>query len=186
MSENQGEPTQFILNLKDKANLLVFYENQDYAKSLEMHFLRLGLASGQAVLYFSSQTIQDMENGLISAGIDIESFKERNLLRIFSTTTLESKQIRHIIEDFAKNSQKLDSFARIIIHRQNLSSKQYRNLELFEGFLDSLYQKHDVSILDSYDAEAVPDARFMQNIIRMHDHTIFAPSFGNGIVIKTK
>lgn len=84
MSESQGDPTQFILNLKDKANLLVFYEDQEYIKSLEMSFLKLGLGSAQAGLYFSYQTIQDIENDLVSAGIDIEFFKERNLCRFLA------------------------------------------------------------------------------------------------------
>lgn len=186
MPENQGEPAEFILSLKERANMLVFYEDQEYIKSLEIFFFKSWLDSGKAGLHFSSQSKAETDNDLVSAGIDVESFKKRNLLKIFSTTTLKLKQIKDIIEDFVKNAQKLGCSARIIIHHQDLSLEQYHSLESLEDFLSTIYQKYDISILDSYNVETISDAKFMQQLIRMHDHVIFAPSFGNGIVIKTK
>lgn len=186
MSENQGEPAEFLLDQRERANILVFYEDESYAKHLEMIFLKIGLVGSQAVLYLSPLPIESIERNLVSAGIDIESFRERKLLDVFSTATLSLKQYSGIIEKFAKKAEKLDCSARITIHHKSLAPEHFDDLEMLEYFLDTAYQNYNVSIFDSYDAEIISDVKLMQQMINLHDHAVFAPSFGKGVVINTR
>lgn len=184
MSQNEGEPTKFIRELKDKANLLVIYEDQSYCKSLEFLFLDIGLKCGQACLYLSCEPIPNTEASMVSAGIDVVSFRTNNKLQIHSTTNQKKEQIIKVIEDFVRNAEKRTS--RIIIQRDRFSTEQQHDLILIEEFMQTLFRKYDISVLNSYNAEFVDNVKFMQKIINMHDYTIFAPDFGKGIVIKTK
>lgn len=180
----EGEPAEFIQNLTEKANLLVLYEDADYARSLEFLFLKGGLERGQPCLCIFFQPAQDIEKGLALAGIDLEPAKARGLLQIFGSAALNPKQLKDVVAGFAKNAQKPSIPARIVIHHKDYLMSH--NAVLLEEFLCSMYSKYEVSIMSSYDSEAIPDANLMHQLIRLHDHVMFAPSFGKGLVIKTR
>ncbi|HWP78683.1 MAG TPA: hypothetical protein VNL34_03420 [Candidatus Nitrosotenuis sp.] len=180
----EGEPAEFIRNLAEKVNLLVFYENADYVKSLERLFLMRGLDENQPCLYVSSQPIQNIEKELDLAGFNVEYLKTKDLLKIFGNAVLNLNQANDIMVNFIKNAQKLGSHARIIIHHNDYLMPQ--GSMTLEDFSSTLYRQHDVSILSSYDVESILNTDLMYQLIRLHDYVMFAPSFGKGIVIKTQ
>lgn len=180
----EGEPADFIRNLAEKVNLLVFYENIDYIKFLEGLFLKLGLDENQPCLYVSSQAVQNIEKDLNLAGLNVEYLKTKDLLQIFGNAILNLDQANDIMVNFIKNAQKLGTHARIIVHHRDYSMPQ--GPMLLEDFSSTLYRQHDVSIMSCYDVESILNTDLMRQLIRMHDYVMFAPNFGKGIVIKTQ
>ncbi len=106
LSQNEGEPTKFIRELKDKSSILVFYEEQKYAKSLGFLFVDIGLRVGQTCLYLSCETTPSIKADMVSGGINVAHFKTNNL-RIHSTTNQKRDQITKTIEDFVRDDKKL-------------------------------------------------------------------------------
>ncbi|MBI5146365.1 MAG: MEDS domain-containing protein [Thaumarchaeota archaeon] len=184
MTQNEGEPTKFIRELKDKSSILVFYEDQRYAKSLGFLFLDMGLKNSHVCLYLSCEATQDVEADMASAGIDVSSSKENNSLKTYNVTNHRKDQITKLIEEFVKNAKNHTS--RIIVQHDRFTRAQQHDLLLIEEFIQTLFERHDVSVLNIYNTEFMDDAKFMQQIISIHEYTIFAPDFGKGIVIKTK
>ena len=184
LTQNEGEPTKFIRDLKEKSSLLLFYEEPKYARSLGFLFLDMGLKSDQLCLYLSGEPVHNMEKDMIAFGINVTYFKNNNRLRIHSITNHGKDQVASTIEDFMANAK--NHAARIIIQRDRFSREQQRELLIIEEVVHTMFEKYDVSVLHIYNTEFMDNAKFMQQIINMHNYTIFAPDFGKGIVIKTK
>ena len=182
MSQNEGEPTKFIRELKEKASIVMFYEEQKYATSLGFLFLDVGLRDGQACIYFSSDSTSNAEAAMASDGISVAD--HRSILRVHNMSGQKKDQIANTIEDFVKGAR--GRTVRITIHHDRFTREQQADLLLLEEFLLELFESHDVSILDIYNTEFMDNAKFMQQIINMHEYTIFAPDFGKGIVVKMK
>lgn len=183
MTQNEGEPTKFIRELKDKSSLLVFYEDQRYARSLGFLFLDMGIKNGHVCLYLSCEPTQDTEEDMASAGIDVASSKAGNSLKIYNIANQKKDQITKIIEEFVKNAK---DHSRIIVQHDRFTRAEQLDLLLIEEFIQTLFDRHDISVLNIYNTEFMDDVKFMQQIISIHEYTIFAPDFGKGIVIKTK
>lgn len=174
---------KFIRELKEKSSVLVFYENHSYAKSLGFLFLDVGLKSGHACIYLSCEAAQDVESGMASAGIDVATSKSKNSLKVYNVTNQRKEQVIKLIDEFVKNT---DGHSRIIIHNDRFTRAQQSDLLQIVEFVQELFEKHDISVLNIYNTEFTDNSKFMQQIINMHEHTIFAPDFGKGIVIKMK
>jgi hypothetical protein len=183
LAQNEGEPVKFIRELKEKSSVLIFYENQGYAKSLGFLFLDIGLKSGHACIYLSCEAAHDMESGMSSAGIDVATFKSENSLKIYNVTNQKKEQVIKIIDEFVKSAR---GHLRIIIHNDRFTRAQQSDLLQIAEFVQELFEKQDISVLNIYNTEFMDNSKFMQQIISMHEHTIFAPDFGKGIVIKMK
>jgi len=183
LTQNEGEPTKFIRELKNRSSVLLFYEDQSYAKSLVFLFLDIGLKSGDMCLYLSCEAVQDTEADMASTGIDVAFYKEDNNLKIYNMSNQRKDQISKLIEEFVKNAK---DHSRITIQHDRFTRAQQHDLLLIEEFIQTLFERHDISVLNIYNTEFIDDAKFMQQIISMHEYTIFAPDFGKGIVIKTK
>lgn len=183
MTQNESEPAKFIRELKDKSSLLVFYDNQSYAKSLGFLFLDMGLRNGHVCLYLSCEATQDVEADMASAGIDVAGYKASNSLKIHNITNHRKDQISKLIEEFVKNAKE---HSRIVLQHDRFTRAQQQDLLSLEEHIQALFEKHDVSVLKIYNTEFLDNAKFMQQIISMHEYTIFAPDFGKGIVIKMK
>jgi len=183
LSHNEGEPVKFIRELKDKSSIIVFYEEQNYAKSLGFLFLDIGLRDGQMCLYLSCDAIPDAEAGMASAGINVAIFKASRL-RIHNMSNQKKEHITKTIGDFVKTAKNHTS--RIVIHHERFTKEQQSDLLLIEEFIQALFAKHDISVLNIYNTEFMDNAKFMQQIINIHNYTIFAPDFGKGIVVKIR
>ncbi|HEY8110716.1 MAG TPA: MEDS domain-containing protein [Candidatus Nitrosotenuis sp.] len=183
MTHQEGEPTKFIRDLKDKSSLLVFYDNQSYAKSLGFLYLDIGIKSDHVCLYLSCEAVQNVEADMASAGIDVASAKANNSLKIHNITNHKKDQIIKLIEEFVKNAKE---HSRIILQHDKFTRAQQQDLLLLEESIQAMFERHNISVLKIYNTEFLDNAEFMQRIINMHEYTIFAPDFGKGIVIKMK
>lgn len=161
----------------------MFYEERDYAKSLGLLFLDIGLRAGQACLYLSPDTLPNSEASMVGAGIDAAQYADGSL-QIHSITGQKKDQATKIIGEFVKGAKGRAS--RIVIHHDRFTREQQQDLLLVEEFMQGLFEAGDVSVLSIYNTEFMDNAKFMQQIINVHDYTIFAPDFGKGIVVKMR
>lgn len=181
MSDAEGEPTKFIRQLSDKANILALYEDINYARSLEFLFLRQGLDSGESAAYLSSQSTHASEKHMSLFGIECSQFRDH--LHIFSTA---NKKREHLVKTIDEIVETYKHPMRIALQHDVFTPDQYGDLLFIEHYLTSQCVKDSVSVMVSYNTEFLSDAKIMQQIINLHDYVIFAPTFGKGIVVKTK
>jgi len=182
LSETEGEPSKFIRDLDERANILVLYEDIEYSRSLEFSFIRNGLEDGQRGIYLSPQDAHSSEKLMGMHGIKPKFFKNESLW-VLSTSNKKREHIIKTIDDFVKKQRYL---TRIVLQHDMFSPEQYGDLLLIESFLASKFEKSDISIVVSYNAEFLSDASLMQKIINLHDHVVFAPTFGKGLVVKMR
>lgn len=183
---DDGEPTKFILELKEKANLLLIYDDARYAEFLRCLFLKSGLNLGCSCLYLSSNSIQNVEKYMIMHDIDVNEFRANGRMQIFNASIRNIEKIIDTLDKFLKNNTITNNQARIILQIDEITGDQQKNALLIESRITAASEKNNISTLSSYNAEFFGDARIMQQIINMHDYAIFAPSFGKGIVINTR
>lgn len=183
---NDGEPTKFMLEFKEEANLLLIYDDTRYADFLRCLFLKLGLSLGCSCVYLSSDSIQTVEKRMIMHGIEVDKFMADNRIQIFNASIRNVEKITDILNKLLKNHTRSGGQIRIILQVDEMADDRYKNALLIESRITAASEKSNISVLSSYNAEFFGDAKIMQQIINMHDYAIFAPSFGNGIVINTK
>jgi hypothetical protein len=131
----------------------------------------------------SPDAVPNAEASMESAGINVAECRG-DRLQIHSITIQKKDQITRIIEEFVKGAKNRES--RIIIHHDRFTREQQPDLLFIEEFMQGLFERHDVSVMSIYNTEFMDNAKFMQQIISIHDYTIFAPDFGKGIVVKTR
>lgn len=183
---DDGEPTKFIREIKEKANILVVYEDTEYSRSLELLFLKMGLQEGRIGLYLSSENAHVMERHVSMSGIDPAFTRSYERLQVASTSGKKMEMTASMIENFVENAKKRNMPARIIMRNDEFSEEQFHDLIQLESRMMSLFEQSEISVLSSYNAEFLSDANIMQRIISMHDYVVFAPTFGKGMVVKTK
>lgn len=178
----QGEPAKFIQDLKEKASLVMFYEDTAYSKSLEYMFLKLGLENGHKGMYLLRDTVKNVESHAVLSGTDPTMF--RNQVQVFNISGKKWEQIVRALESFT--SAQKETPTRIVLQNNEFATEQQHDLIHIESILSEIYEKSNTSVLVSYNAEMLSDAGFMQQVINLHDHVVFAPTFGKGLVIKTR
>jgi hypothetical protein len=185
-SVDDGEPTKFMQDLKEKANLLLIYDDTRYAEFLKCLFLKSGLNLGGSCMYLSSDSIQNVEKRMIMHGIDVDKFRTNDRMQIFNASIRNVEKITDILDKFVKNRTRSNDHVRIILQADEITDDRHKNALLIESRVTAASEKSNISVLSSYNAEFFGDAEIMQQIINMHDYVIFAPSFGKGIVINTR
>jgi archaellum biogenesis ATPase FlaH len=179
-STDDGEPTKFMLELKEKANLLLIYDDTRYAEFLKCLFLKSGLSLGGRCVYLSSDSIQNVEKRMNMHGIDVDKFMANNRIQIFNASIRNIEKITDILDKLLKNNTRSDSQVRIILQADEISDDRHKNALLIESRITAASEKSNISVLSSYNAEFFGDAGIMQQIINMHDYAIFAPPLGRG------
>src|SRR5213594_2554059 len=75
-------PIKFLDNLPLNSHSVLLYDDKKYAELVTSHYISKGLERGESCVYLTFEDPRKIERRLSKSGIDVESFKRRNLLRV--------------------------------------------------------------------------------------------------------
>jgi hypothetical protein len=82
ISKQEYQPLRFLDGIDDNKHLVLIYDDPEYRKIIEYRFIENGLRKGINSIYFTHGDVRSIENEMKTYGIDVEHYKEKNLLQI--------------------------------------------------------------------------------------------------------
>ena len=76
-------PVKFLDRLEGNNHLVLLYDEQKYADLIIARYLQNGLVKGESCIFFTPDEPEKIEARLSAQGIDVDSYKKKNSLRIF-------------------------------------------------------------------------------------------------------
>lgn len=77
-------PIKFIDKMEGNNHIVLLYDNEKYADLVIARYLLNGLQKGESCIFFTSNEPESIEGRLFAEGIDVDSYKRTNSLRVFS------------------------------------------------------------------------------------------------------
>jgi hypothetical protein len=77
-------PLKFLDRMVGNNHIVLLYDDQKYADLIIARYLLNGLEKGESCIFFTGDRPEAVEARLSAQGIDVDSYKRKNSLRIFS------------------------------------------------------------------------------------------------------
>ena len=76
-------PIKLLDKMEGNNHIVLLYYNENYADLVVARYLLNGLQKGESCIFFTSDKPETIEERLFAKGIDVDSYKRTNSLRIF-------------------------------------------------------------------------------------------------------
>jgi hypothetical protein len=76
-------PIKFLDKMEGNKHIVLLYDNEKYADLVIAKYLLNGLQKGESCIFFTSDKPETIEERLFAKGIDVDSYKRTNSLRVF-------------------------------------------------------------------------------------------------------
>jgi hypothetical protein len=191
-------------------HIVMFYEEPEYAKLVQMRFLDDGLRRGECCIYF----VQDEQDRLFTHmemtgyGIDVDSYARKGLLQLYNKKNIQDlESFKHALGRIKKDtaekffnyhrqsSQMLPPIRGVDLSISHASpdgdSGPQRVAATVELQIERFF--HNEALLsfngawmcpyhlDNIDAQM--DKKWMEDVLNHHDAVLFLPKLSNGIAL---
>jgi KaiC/GvpD/RAD55 family RecA-like ATPase len=192
-SLKDSKPIKFIDDLKDKRHIVLFFEDSEYAKIIQFHYIKDGLEKGYACIFTANEAQDEdiIKQEMKDFGINVESYEKKNLLHFFKVpdpkTTVDGISLKlygdliKLFEELSKNT-----FVRTtgtwILNVDSIRDIE-KILEIEEAAHNEI-KNFNVQALCLYCTQGLKEKSrgdLIQSIIKCHNAAIFASSIGKGI-----
>jgi hypothetical protein len=85
-------PLKFLDAMEKNKHTVLLYDDEKYAGLIITRYLLNGLQNGESCIFFTPDDPRMVEARLAAGGIDVESYKQKKLLRIFHTEQSDSNK----------------------------------------------------------------------------------------------
>lgn len=101
-------PMKFVDQMERNKHILLLYDNQKYAYWIIGRYFHIGFAKGESCILYTYDRPEIIEKQLSAGGIDVNLFKQKNLLRIYEIERPEDNKhdVPHIIDQIREESKK--------------------------------------------------------------------------------
>ena len=90
-------PIKFVDTMEEKKHIVLLYDNEKYADLVIARYLLNGLQKGESCIFFTSDKPETVEERLFAQGIDVDSYKRTNSLRIFSIERSDTNKLDALV-----------------------------------------------------------------------------------------
>lgn len=175
-------PLQDVDNLLEKNHSMVLYDNEEYGKLVKYRYLENGLKKGEHSFILTHDDVNSIENEVASFGIDVDFFKQKNLLHIHKLENIMDPQ-DDIIQGLKDSIKQITTglkppyrfIGRII---SDVSSKEDIEKELkIEHEFHSHFDDYDFSFLCTYNVNNIESTRlskWLEGLLANHHNLIYA------------
>src|SRR5437870_13282623 len=84
-------PMKFVDQMERNKHILLLYDDQKYAYWIICRYFHNGFTKGESCIFYTADRPEIIEKQLSAGGIDVNLFKQKNLLRIYEIETSENK-----------------------------------------------------------------------------------------------
>ncbi|CUR52106.1 protein of unknown function [Nitrosotalea devaniterrae] len=180
-------PIRYVDSLEKKQHILLFYEDQEYARIIEFRFIKNGLDSQENCIYVTDEDSGQVVLKFLSYGIPLHYFQSGKLQVI---------QIRNMFTDKNEITSRSKKDAEMILGQlippfrivgrivPNVSTINGMSVELeFERKTHDCFEESRGSIMCTYDLSKIEKTqrkKWMEDLRQNHHATIYATKFGEG------
>ncbi len=182
-------PVRFLDNLPPNSHSVLLYEDKKYAELVTSHYISKGLERGESCVYLTFGDPTRVERELSKSGIDVESSKQRNLLRVYTIKRSDVNRgnpydnLRKVIRESTIGLRPPYRFYRNFVPVEK-SLKGMKLELLYEQLLHQNFKSLDLSLMCRHDlSEIEKSARtdFVETLLRNHHQVIYASEPENAI-----
>ncbi len=181
------DPSVFVDNLGSGKHVVLFYDDPNYGRLLEFRFIKNGLLKGEGCTYLTYEEAGLVEKQMTDNGIDVEKFKQKNLLRIYQVPKMnEPAGVTKIVEKiWDEILQAHKSPFRVAGQPMPAAvTEEYLEAQLaIERAVVARFNGQG-SVLCSYSVEniePVKHGKWLSSLLKMHHDAVFAIKSRGGI-----
>jgi hypothetical protein len=186
-------PIKFLDRMERNNHIVLLYDNEEYADLVISRYLLNGLQKGESCIFFTADKPEIIEERLSAEGIDVDSYKQTNSLRIFRTERSDADKfdalgtLKHIREEATKGMKPPYRFVGRTI--MDTGSKEGMKLGLVvEKTGHEHFEEFDNSQLCYYNISGIEQSRrneWISELLKNHHHVIYASEPDRAVAFET-
>jgi MEDS: MEthanogen/methylotroph, DcmR Sensory domain len=186
-------PIKFLDKMEGNNHIVLLYDNEKYADLVIARYLLNGLLKGESCIFYGTDKPEIIEERLSSEGIDVDSYKLTNSLRIFCIERYDVNKL-----------DTLGTLKRIRVEATRGMKPPYRfvgrtisDTGTIEGMnlglaLEKIGHKHfeefDNSQMCYYDISRIEQSKrdeWIRELLKNHHHVIYASEPNRAVAFET-
>lgn len=186
-------PIKFLDRMERNNHIVLLYDNEEYADLVISRYLLNGLQKGESCIFFTADKPEIIEERLSAEGIDVDSYKQTNSLRIFRIERSDADKfdalgtLKHIREEATKGMKPPYRFVGRTI--MDTGSKEGMKLGLVvEKTGHEHFEEFDNSQLCYYNISGIEQSRrneWISELLKNHHHVIYASEPDRAVAFET-
>lgn len=186
-------PIKFLDRMERNNHIVLLYDNEEYADLVISRYLLNGLQKGESCIFFTADKPEIIEERLSAEGIDVDSYKQTNSLRIFHIERSDADKfdalgtLKHIREEATKGMKPPYRFVGRTI--MDTGSKEGMKLGLVvEKTGHEHFEEFDNSQLCYYDISGIEQSKrneWISELLKNHHHVIYASEPDRAVAFET-
>jgi hypothetical protein len=186
-------PIKFLDKMEGNNHIVLLYDNQKYAYLVIARYLLNGLQKGESCIFFTADKPETIEERLSAEGIDVDSYKRTNSLRIFRTERSDANKLdalgtlKHIREEATRGMKSPYRFVGRTI--TDTGTIEGMNLGLVvEKTGHEHFEEFDNSQLCYYDISGIEQSKrdeWIRGLLKNHHHVIYASEPNKAVAFET-
>ena len=186
-------PIKFLDKMEGNNHIVLLYDNEKYADLVIAQYLLNGLQKGESCIFFTSDEPETIEERLFARGIDVNSYKGTNSLRIFCIERSDTNKLdalgtlKRIREEATKGMKPPYRFVGRTI--RNTRTIEGMNLGLVvEKTGHEHFEEFDNSQLCYYDISGIEHSKrdeWIRGLLKTHHYVIYASEPDKAVAFET-
>jgi hypothetical protein len=186
-------PIKFLDRMERNNHIVLLYDNEEYADLVISRYLLNGLQKGESCIFFTADKSEIIEERLSAEGIDVDSYKQTNSLRIFRIERSDADKfdalgrLKHIREEATKGMKPPYRFVGRTI--MDTGTKEGMKLGLVvEKTGHEHFEEFDNSQLCYYNISGIEQSKrneWISELLKNHHHVIYASEPDRAVAFET-
>jgi hypothetical protein len=186
-------PIKFLDRMERNNHIVLLYDNEEYADLVISRYLLNGLQKGESCIFFTADKSEIIEERLSAEGIDVDSYKQTNSLRIFRIERSDADKfdalgtLKHIREEATKGMKPPYRFVGRTI--MDTGSKEGMKLGLVvEKTGHEHFEEFDNSQLCYYNISGIEQSKrneWISELLKNHHQVIYASEPDRAVAFET-
>jgi hypothetical protein len=186
-------PVKFLDRLEGNNHIVLLYDNTKYADMIIARYFMNGLEKGESCIFFTPDDPEVIEERLAAQGIDVDSYKKKNSLRIFYIERSDENKhdtlatLKRIREEATRGMKPPYRFAGRTITDTATVDGMTLGMTL-EKTGHAHFGEFDNSQLCYYDISGIEPSRrdeWIRGLLNNHHHVIYASDPGRAVAFET-
>ncbi len=186
-------PIKFLDKIEGNNHIVLLYDNEKYADLVMARYLFNGLQKGESCIFFTSDKPETIEERLFARGINVNSYKRTNFLRIFCIERSDTNKLdalgtlKRIREEATRGMKPPYRFVGRTI--RDTRTIEGMNLGLVvEKTGHEHFEEFDNSQLCYYDISGIEHSKrdeWIRGLLKTHHYIIYASEPDKAVAFET-
>lgn len=190
---SEYRPLKFVDQLEGNNHVVLLYDDVKYADMVIARYFLNGLEKGESCIFFTPDDPKSVEARLSAQGIDVDSYKKKNQLRIFHIERSDESKVdtlatlRRIRAEAVKGMKPPFRFTgRTIMDTETVEGMKLGMM--LEKTGHEHFAEFDNSQLCFYDISGIEKSKreeWISGLLKNHHHVIYASEPDRAVAFET-